>query len=183
MPGVPSRVTYEDFVARAPAVAAALRELSKTAGEAGLDKRLVELIKVRASQINGCAFCVQFHINLARKLGVPVAKLDLVAVWREAGVFDARESAALAWTETLTRLGPGIGLRRRLRRAPGRVQRGRSAVPHGGDRRHQPMEPHRRRAALRAACGRVNRRADFVPGLAALSWRQAALHAREFVDG
>jgi len=106
MPGVPSRVTYEDFVARAPAVAAALRELSKTAGEAGLDKRLVELIKVRASQINGCAFCVQFHINLARKLGVPVAKLDLVAVWREAGVFDARESAALAWTETLTRLGP-----------------------------------------------------------------------------
>ena len=106
MPGVPSRVTYEDFVARAPAVAAALRELSKTAGEAGLDKRLVELIKVRASQINGCAFCVQFHINLARKLGVPVAKLDLVAVWREAGIFDARENAALAWTETLTRLGP-----------------------------------------------------------------------------
>jgi len=106
MPGVPSRIAYEDFVARAPAVAAALRELSKTASEAGLDKRLVELIKVRASQINGCAFCVQFHINLARKLGVPVAKLDLVAVWREAGVFDARESAALAWTETLTRLGP-----------------------------------------------------------------------------
>jgi AhpD family alkylhydroperoxidase len=106
MSGVPSRIAYEDFVARAPAVAAALRELSKTAGEAGLDKRLVELIKVRASQINGCAFCVQFHINLARKLGVPVAKLDLVAVWREAGVFDARESAALAWTETLTRLGP-----------------------------------------------------------------------------
>jgi AhpD family alkylhydroperoxidase len=106
MSSVHSRVTYEDFAARAPAVAAALRELSKTAGEAGLDKRLVELIKVRASQINGCAFCVQFHINLARKLGVSAAKLDLVAAWREAGVFDARESAALAWTETLTRLGP-----------------------------------------------------------------------------
>jgi len=106
MPDVHSRVRYEDFIARAPAVAAALREISKTAGEAGLDKRLVELVKVRASQINGCAFCVQFHINLARKLGVAAAKLDLVAVWREAGVFDARESAALAWTETLTRLGP-----------------------------------------------------------------------------
>ena len=105
MPDVHSRVRYEDFIARAPAVAAALREISKTAGEAGLDKRLVELVKVRASQINGCAFCVQFHINLARKLGVAAAKLDLVAVWREAGVFDARESAALAWTETLTRLG------------------------------------------------------------------------------
>ena len=106
MSGFQSRVAYEDFVARAPGVAAALRELSKTAGEAGLDKRLVELIKVRASQINGCAFCVQFHVNLARKLGVAAAKLDLVSAWREAGVFDARESAALAWTETLTRLGP-----------------------------------------------------------------------------
>ena len=106
MSGIQSRVAYEDFVARAPAVAAALRELSKSAGEVGLDKRLIELIKVRASQINGCAFCVQFHLNLARKLGVSAAKLDLVAVWREAGVFDARECAALAWTETLTRLDP-----------------------------------------------------------------------------
>jgi AhpD family alkylhydroperoxidase len=106
MSSVHSRVAYEDFVARAPAVAAALRELSQSAAEAGLDKRLVELIKVRASQLNGCAFCVQFHVNLARKLGVAVAKLDLVAAWREAGVFDERESAALAWTETLTRLGP-----------------------------------------------------------------------------
>ena len=106
MSGIQSRVAYEDFVARAPAVAAALRELSKSAGEVGLDKRLIELIKVRASQINGCAFCVQFHLNLARKLGVPAAKLDLAAVWREAGVFDARECAALAWTETLTRLEP-----------------------------------------------------------------------------
>ena len=106
MSGVNSRIRYEDFVARAPGVAAALRELSKTAGEAGLDKRLVELIKVRASQINGCAFCLQLHLNFARKLGVPAAKLDLVVAWREAGVFDACESAALAWTETLPRLGP-----------------------------------------------------------------------------
>ena len=68
MPDVHSRVRYEDFIARAPAVAAALREISKTAGEAGLDKRLVELVKVRASQINGCAFCLQLHLNFARKL-------------------------------------------------------------------------------------------------------------------
>lgn len=106
MPGVVPRIRYEDFVARAPAVAATLRDLSKTSGEAGLDKSLIELVKVRASQINGCVFCVQFHLNLARKLKVPLAKLDLVAVWREAAVFDARERAALAWTETLTRLGP-----------------------------------------------------------------------------
>ncbi len=60
---------------------------------------------MRASQLNGCAFCLQLHLNFARKLGVAAAKLDLVAAWREAGVFDERESAALAWTETLTRLG------------------------------------------------------------------------------
>ena len=172
MPGVPSRIAYEDFVARAPAVAAALRELSKTAGEAGLDKRLIELIKVRASQINGCAFCVQFHLNLARKLSVRRSPSSISSrLWREAGVFDARERAALAWTETLTRLGPEVGLRRRIRGAEGAVQRGRGAVPHGGDRRHQPVEPHRRRAALRAAAGRLSRAPIFATGLAALSWR------------
>jgi AhpD family alkylhydroperoxidase len=101
-----ARVRYEDFVAKAPAAHAALLALSKTATEAGLDKSLLELVKIRASQINGCAFCLQLHLNLARKLGVAAAKLDLVAVWREAGIFGARETAALAWTETLTRLGP-----------------------------------------------------------------------------
>jgi AhpD family alkylhydroperoxidase len=102
-----SRLAYEDFTARAPLVTAALREISKSAADAGLDKRLLELVKIRASQINGCAFCLQLHLNFARKLGVAAAKLDLVAVWREAGDrFDAREKAALAWTETLTRLTP-----------------------------------------------------------------------------
>jgi len=106
MADIRSRVGYEDFIARAPAVAAALREISKSAPNAGLDKGLLELVKIRASQINGCAFCLQLHLNFARKLGVPAAKLDLVAAWREARVFDARERAALAWTETLTRLKP-----------------------------------------------------------------------------
>jgi AhpD family alkylhydroperoxidase len=59
---------------------------------------------LRASQINNCAFCTQYHLNEARKYGVTVAKLDLVAVWREAGIFSTREKAALGWAEKLTRI-------------------------------------------------------------------------------
>jgi AhpD family alkylhydroperoxidase len=100
------RVHYEDFTKRMPAVHAALLTLSKSATQAGLDKTLIELIEIRASQINGCAFCLAYHLDAARKAPVPSAKLDLVATWREAGIFTAREEAALAWTETVTRLGP-----------------------------------------------------------------------------
>ena len=102
-----ARLRYEDFAKRLPVVHAALLTLSKSAAQAGLDKTLIELIEIRASQINGCAFCLAYHLDNARKLPVPAAKLDLVAAWREAGVFSAREEAALAWTETVTRLGPG----------------------------------------------------------------------------
>ena len=84
----------------------ALSALSKAVVDSGLDKALTELIKIRASQINGCAFCVQFHLNLARKTDLPQTKLDLVAVWREAGIFTVREMAALGWTEALTKVTP-----------------------------------------------------------------------------
>ncbi len=66
------------------------------------------LIKLRASQINGCAFCVQHHILLSERIGVPVDKLNLVAVWREAPIFSPRERAALAWAEALTLLPDGV---------------------------------------------------------------------------
>ncbi|MBV8604076.1 MAG: carboxymuconolactone decarboxylase family protein [Pelomonas sp.] len=88
----------------APGVVAALRALSQTVDASGLDKTLVEIVKVRASQLNGCAFCLQFHLNIARQLDVPAAKLDLIAVWREAPLYTPRERAALAWTEALTRM-------------------------------------------------------------------------------
>lgn len=97
-----ARVSYESFARLAPAARTALAALDKAVDDAGLDKSLREIIKLRASQINGCAFCVQYHLNVARKLGVPARKLDLVAVWREAGVFSPREMAALDWTEALT---------------------------------------------------------------------------------
>src|SRR5260370_23016182 len=81
--------------------------LSHAAAKAVIDKQLLELIKLRASQINGCAFCVQHHILLGESLGVPVDKLNLVVVWREAPQFSSRERAALAWAEALTLLTEG----------------------------------------------------------------------------
>jgi AhpD family alkylhydroperoxidase len=104
-----ARLELQDFRAVAPEVNAAVQALSQIAAKAGLDKQLLELIKIRASQINGCAFCLQYHIITAETLGVSADKLNLLAVWREAPVFTDRERAALAWTEALTTLGHGVG--------------------------------------------------------------------------
>jgi AhpD family alkylhydroperoxidase len=105
-----ARMELADFEKIAPEARAALSALSKAVGDSGLDKGLTELVKIRASQVNGCAFCVQYHLNLARKAQMSQMKLDLVAVWRDAGAFSAKEMAALAWTEALTGVTPtGIG--------------------------------------------------------------------------
>lgn len=101
-----ARMEFAEFEKTAPQARAALTALSKAVSDSGFDKALTELIKIRASQVNGCAFCVQFHLNFARKFDVPQTKLDLVAVWRDAGVFTSREMAALAWTEALTHVTP-----------------------------------------------------------------------------
>lgn len=103
-----ARKEYTDFEKLAPDVFAVVRELGQFAAKAGLDKQLLELVKLRASQINGCAFCVQYHILQGESLGVPTDKLNLVVVWREAPQFSARERAALAWTEALTTMPNGI---------------------------------------------------------------------------
>ena len=104
-----ARSEYTDFQSLAPDAFSAVRELSGIAAKAGIDKQLLELIKIRASQINGCAFCLQFHILQAERLGMPADKINLVAVWREAPQFSPRERAALAWTEALTVLPNGVG--------------------------------------------------------------------------
>ena len=98
------RISYETFQKTAPAAQAALLAMGKSTEESGLDKSLVELVKLRVSQLNNCAFCLQIHLNVSRKLGLPQEKLDLVATWHEAGIFSDKECAALAWGEALTRL-------------------------------------------------------------------------------
>jgi len=101
---------FEDFAKTQIEVVAALRQMSQAAtadssGKQGLEKDLVELLKIRISQINGCAFCLQYHLGLARGLGVAERKLGLLAAWRDAGIFSERETAALGYAERLTLLG------------------------------------------------------------------------------
>ena len=73
--------------------------------KSGLSKQLVDLVHLRVSQINGCAYCIDMHSRDLLKSGIAVDKVVLVPVWRDAGeVFDARERSALAWAETVTRV-------------------------------------------------------------------------------
>lgn len=69
---------------------------------AGLEYALVELVKTRASQINGCAYCIHMHTRDARAAGETEERLYLLDAWRESSLYSARERAALAWTESLT---------------------------------------------------------------------------------
>ena len=103
-----ARSEIGNFRKLAPDAAEIVSTLGQAAAKAGLDKQLLELVKLRASQINGCAYCVQYHILQAESLGVPADKLNLVVVWRETPLFSTRERAALAWTEALTLLTEGV---------------------------------------------------------------------------
>ena len=72
--------------------------------KANFDPRLLALVKTRASQINGCAYCLHMHSEEARKLGENEARLLLLSAWEESTMYSERERAALAWTEALTRV-------------------------------------------------------------------------------
>ncbi|MFE2040165.1 carboxymuconolactone decarboxylase family protein [Streptomyces sp. NPDC059477] len=89
-------------------VRTAMQSVSATAKRGLGDPALAELVQIRASQLNHCAFCLDMHLTLARKQGVSERQLDLLAAWEEAGeAFDARERAALALTESITVLTEG----------------------------------------------------------------------------
>lgn len=70
--------------------------------KAGIEPRLLHLVKIRASQINGCAFCIDMHVKEARKDGMGDQWLSLIAAWKESPVYSEKERAVLAWTESLT---------------------------------------------------------------------------------
>jgi AhpD family alkylhydroperoxidase len=101
------RIDRPEFARLTPGVSEALSALGKAIAGSGLPADLLELVKLRASQLNGCAFCLQFHLNVARSLHVPTEKLDLLAAWAEAPVYSERERLALAWTEALTLAAEG----------------------------------------------------------------------------
>jgi AhpD family alkylhydroperoxidase len=93
-----------NYYTSSPEAMKAMMALENATASLGLEKSLLELVKLRASQINGCAFCVDMHANDARKAGESERRLMGVSVWRETPFFTPRERAALAWTEALTLL-------------------------------------------------------------------------------
>lgn len=88
----------------APEPQKALYSLEKYLGECGLEHRLRELVKIRASQINGCAFCIDMHTKDARVGGETEQRIYALNAWRETPFFTDRERAALEWTEAVTRI-------------------------------------------------------------------------------
>ncbi|MFG6488709.1 carboxymuconolactone decarboxylase family protein [Roseateles sp. BYS78W] len=91
-----------DFYTASPAALKAMLALSAAVNHLGLEASLLELVKMRASQLNGCAFCLDMHARDARKAGESERRLYVLPAWRETELFSRREQAALAWTEALT---------------------------------------------------------------------------------
>ena len=91
-----------NFYEAAPEGIEALAGLGRSTGNAGIEKPLLLLIKIRSSQINGCAYCIDMHTKDARAAGETEQRIYLLNAWRETPFFSERERAALEWTEALT---------------------------------------------------------------------------------
>lgn len=107
-----------DYLREIPDIIERMQGLQGLIHQHGLDKMLLHLVKLRASQINGCGFCVDMHTREARADGETDARLDHLVAWKHLGGYSERERAALAWTEALTDLDKDIEpapLRARLR--------------------------------------------------------------------
>ncbi|HUI33228.1 MAG: carboxymuconolactone decarboxylase family protein [Dysgonamonadaceae bacterium] len=91
-----------DYSKTAPNAIKGLLELEKYVANSGLERPLYELVKIRASQINGCAFCLDMHTKDARKAGETEQRIYALNAWRETPFYTNRERAALDWTEALT---------------------------------------------------------------------------------
>ena len=93
-----------NYFQQSPALAKKFIELGMLMKDSPIAQGLRDLVNIRASQLNGCAFCLDMHVKEAKIHGERELRVHHVAIWRESTLFDARERAALAWTEALTRL-------------------------------------------------------------------------------
>ena len=91
-------------LALAPEAISAMTALEASLASCGLSHNLIELVKLRVSQMNGCAFCIHMHSSDLRNHGESELRLAMLPAWREASLYSARERAALGWAEALTRL-------------------------------------------------------------------------------
>lgn len=96
-----------NFYATAPELMKQVAALNTAVNECGLEHSLLHLIKLRASQINGCSYCVDMHSREAKQDGETEQRLWLVAAWKESPLFSERERMAFKWTETLTKIAEG----------------------------------------------------------------------------
>ncbi|ANH08036.1 carboxymuconolactone decarboxylase family protein [Shinella sp. HZN7] len=96
-----------NYAQRSPEFFRKISELSMALKDSVIEQKIRDLVNLRASQINGCAFCVDMHVKEARIHGESELRLHHVAIWRESNLFIPRERAALAWTEALTRMPEG----------------------------------------------------------------------------
>jgi AhpD family alkylhydroperoxidase len=97
-----------DYAKLAPDPMRALFSLGAYLEKCGLERSLLELVKIRASQLNGCAYCIDMHTKDARAAGETEQRIYALNAWRETPFFTDRERAALAWTEAVTRIGDGV---------------------------------------------------------------------------
>ena len=96
-----------DVTQAAPQIVGAALKLQQAISAVGLEHKLMELVKIRASQINGCAYCLDMHTKDARALGETEQRIYALSAWRETPFFSDRERAALEWTEAVTRVSEG----------------------------------------------------------------------------
>jgi AhpD family alkylhydroperoxidase len=97
-----------DYAAVSPAGVDAMRALDRYLQRSALGRSLIELVKIRASLLNGCAFCIDMHTKDARARGETEQRIYALSAWRETPFFDARERAALEWTEVVTKITAGV---------------------------------------------------------------------------
>ncbi len=133
-----------DYQTAAPRAIRPLFEMSKAIAASGLDPKLVLFVQLRASQINGCAFCLALHVKEATALGEPVERITSLDAWRETPWYSERERMAIEWTEalvTISRAHPSEDL---LARACA-VQRCGTRPFNGCRQYHHGMESAKRR--------------------------------------
>ena len=133
-----------------PGIMQAMLGLERQVRQAGLDHKLIDLVRMRASQINGCAYCLDMHSKDARAKGETEQRLYGLDAWRETPYYSDRERAALEWTEALTLVAETRVPDDVYERVARAVLGGRAGPPEPGDRRDQRLEPAQRGGTHRA---------------------------------
>jgi AhpD family alkylhydroperoxidase len=103
-PGAKSAAGRVNYLHESPELVRALMALGNRLRESSIEEKIRDLVEIRASQMNGCAFCLDMHVKEAKIHGERELRLYHIAAWRESTLFAPRERAALAWTEALTKL-------------------------------------------------------------------------------